>query len=48
VLEDADYVDATNKDAENIIIEMALKIVLGFDVQINMASVYVQMNKVLN
>ena len=47
VLEDVDYVDVTNKDAENIIIQMALKLVLGFDVDINMGSVYVQMNKFL-
>ena len=48
VLEDVDYIDVTNKDAENVIIEMALKLVLGFDVEINMGSVYVQMNKFLN
>lgn len=47
VLEDVDYVDVMHKDAENVIIEMALKLVLGFDVDINMGSVYVQMNKFL-
>ena len=48
VLEDTDYVDVTNKDAENIIIVMALKLVLGFDVEISRGVVYVQMNKFLN
>ena len=47
-LQDIDYVDINNKDAENIIIVMALKIVLGFEVEINMGSVYVQMKKFLD
>ena len=46
-LEDSDYVDINNKDKEDQIIIMALKIVLGFDIEINMGMIVVIMKKFL-
>lgn len=47
LLENTDYVDINNKDKEEVIIKMALKIILGFEVEINMGCVIVIMNKFL-
>ena len=47
LLENSDYVDINNKDKEEIIIKMALKILLGFEVEINMGCVIVVMDKFL-
>lgn len=47
LLTNEDYVDINNKDYENTIICMALKIILGFEVEINMGCVIVIMNKFL-
>lgn len=47
LLENTDYVDINNKDKEEVIIKMALKIILGFEVEINMGYVIVIMNKFL-
>lgn len=47
LLENTDYVDINNKDKEEVIIKMALKIILGFEVEINMGCVIVVMNKFL-
>ncbi len=46
-LQDSDYVDLNNKDKEEQIISIALKIVLGFEVEINMGSVIIIMKKFL-
>ena len=47
-LEDSDYVDINNKDKEDQILSMALKIVLGLDIQVDMGMVVVIMKKFLN
>ncbi len=46
-LEDSDYVDINNKDKEDQIISMALKIVFGFDIEVNMGMIVIIMNKFL-
>ena len=46
-LQDSDYVDINNKSAEEIIIIMALKLILGFDIEIINGQVIVIMNKFL-
>lgn len=46
-LQNSDYVDINNKDKEETIIKMALKLILGFDVDIIMGNVIVVMNKFL-
>ncbi len=47
LLTNEDYVDVNNKDYENVIICMALKLILGFEVEINMGSVIIVMKKFL-
>jgi hypothetical protein len=47
-LEDSDYVDINNKDKEDQIINMALKIVFGFDIEVSMGMIVIIMNKFLN
>lgn len=47
-LQDSDYIDINNKDKEEIIIKMALKNILGFDVDISMGNVLIIMNKFLD
>lgn len=44
-LEDSDYVDINNKDKEEQIINMALKLVLGLDIEVNMGLIIVVMKK---
>ncbi len=44
-LQDTDYVDINNKDKEEIIIGMALKMILGIEVDIYMSKITVVMNK---
>jgi hypothetical protein len=46
-LEDSDYVDLNNKDKEEQIINMALKLVLGLDIQVNMGMIVVVMKQFL-
>lgn len=46
-LQDTDYVDINNKDKEDAIIRMALKLILGFDVEIIMGNIIVVMDKFL-
>ena len=46
-LEDSDYVDINNKDKEDQIINMALKIVFGFDIEVSMGMIVIIMNKFL-
>jgi hypothetical protein len=47
-LEDSDYVDLNNKDKEEQILIMALKIVLGLDIDVSMGSVVIVMKRFLN
>jgi hypothetical protein len=47
LLTNDDYVDINNKDRENVLIIMSLKVVLGFQVEINIGSVIVIMDKFL-
>lgn len=42
-LENSDYVDINNKDKEDQIIRMALYIVFGFDIEVNMDSIIIPM-----
>ncbi len=44
-LQDTDYVDINNKDKEEVIIGMALKMILGIEVDIYMSKITVVMNK---
>ena len=44
-LVDSDYVDVNNKDKEEQIINMALKLVLGLDIEVNMGLIIVVMKK---
>ena len=44
-LENSDYVDINNKDKEDQIINMALKIVLGFDIEVEMGMIIIPMKK---
>ena len=44
-LQDTDYVDINNKDKEEIIICMALKMILGIEVDIYMSKITIVMNK---
>ncbi len=44
-LQDTDYVDINNKDKEEVIIGMALKMILGIEVDIYMSKITVIMNK---
>lgn len=44
-LEDSDYVDINNRDKENQIINMALKLVLGLDIEVNGGIIVVIMKK---
>ena len=46
-LQNSDYVDINNKQHEETILKMALKVILGFQVEINMGSVIVIMDKFL-
>lgn len=46
-LQDTDYVDINNKDYENVVIILSLKIILGVEVEINMGYVIVIMDKFL-
>lgn len=46
-LQDSDYTDLNNKTFEEQIIQMGLKIILGFDVDISMGTIIVLMNKFL-
>ncbi len=47
-LQDSDYIDINNKNKEEQILNMALKIVLGLDIEISMGSVVVVMKQFLN
>jgi hypothetical protein len=46
-LEDSDYVDVNNKDIENQSINLALKVVLGLDVEVDMGMIVIPMKKFL-
>lgn len=46
-LQNTDYIDINNKEHEETILKMALKVILGFQVEINMGSVIVIMDKFL-
>jgi len=44
-LQDTDYIDINNKDKETNIIGMALKMILGIEVDIYMSKITIVMNK---
>ena len=46
-LQNTDYIDINNKEHEETILKMALKIILGFEVEISYSSVIVIMDKFL-
>ena len=46
-LQETDYIDLNNKPAEEIIITMALKLILGIDIEIINGQVIIIMNKFL-
>ena len=47
-LQNTDYVDIANKDKEEEIIGLALKLILGFEVDISMSCISFKMIKFLN
>lgn len=46
-LQNTDYIDINNKEHEETILKMALKLILGFEVEISYSSVIVIMDKFL-
>jgi hypothetical protein len=46
-LQNTDYIDINNKEHEETILKMALKVILGFEVEISYSSVIVIMDKFL-